>query len=385
MSAVFLWNECFRRGAYGDNHPLSVPRVPLTFDLCRAYEAFSADEVLVARPASDEELCLFHSPEYVDAYRRAERDGRVDAASRERFQLGTQENPYFPNFFTIPATAAGAGLAAAEAVLAGRMAFNPAGGMHHARRGEARGFCFLNDAVLSILRLRRAGWRVLYVDIDAHHGDGVEEAFRDDPAVMTLSLHMDTDWAYPFRGGRFDDHGSAASGYTTFNVPLPRGVHDDEYALLFDAIWAPILAKFRPDGIVLQAGADSLRHDPLAKLRLSTQAYLGIVARVVDQAPRHRDGTPKLLVTGGGGYHPLAVARAWSGVWGLLSGRDLAEALPPAAVAVLRGSAWQPDDDEAAADNFCTSRLDAPCQLAIRRELRDLAYWLPSHPFFSAS
>ncbi len=370
MKAAFLWSELFRRGGYGRHHPLAIPRVPLTYDLLRSFDAFAPGEVVGARPASRQELLGFHAADYVDAYQAAEAAGRVDADVRSRYQLGTLENPYFEGFFTIPAVAAGASVQGAELVLEGRAAFNPAGGMHHARAAAAHGFCFFNDPVLGILLLRGAGWRVLYVDIDAHHGDGVEEAFRGDPSVLTLSLHMDTAYAYPYR--RSGDE-------RAINVPLPPGVHDMEYQLLFDTVWYPALERFCPDAVVLQAGADALFCDPLAKLRLTTQGFLAVVSKIIDSAPRHGDGTPRLLVLGGGGYHPLATARTWCGLWALLAGRDLPDAIPPEGAQCMRQTGWNLDEDEAYFPRLFQRRTDAPLDLPIRAEIRALAGALRRH------
>lgn len=384
--ARFIGSERYRRRAYAANHPLAIPRVALARDLIEAYGAITPGETVPARKAADFELEWFHERRYVAAIKRAEQLGRVRQEHREAFALGTLENPYFDHFFTTPATAAGASIQAAEEVLAGRVAFNPAGGMHHARPGRAQGFCYFNDPALAVLRLRRAGWRVLYVDIDAHHCDGVEEAFRDDPETLTLSLHMDTAYAYPGRGGRLEDVGSAAGGHTTVNVPLPRALTDAEYRLVFDAVWPAALARFRPDAIVLQAGTDMLAGDPLGKWRCTTQTFLAACARIVESAPRHADGTPRVLATGGGGYHPLLVARAWAGLWGILSGRTLPEALPAAGADLLRGVDWDHDEDDAALRlALLAARVEPATTETVRDEVRALAARAQAHPLLAAA
>ena len=369
-----------RQRPYRSSHPLAIPRTSLALDLIRAYGAVADEEFVKARSAAPDELAWFHTPEYLAALRTAEARGRFEEGDRSRFGLGNLENPYFEQIYTIPATATGGSIVAAEALLAGRVAFNPAGGMHHARAGSAQGFCYFNDPVLAILRLKRAGLRVAYVDLDAHHCDGVEAAFADDPDVLTLSLHMDTRYAYPFRGGRLEDAGSARAGHTTINVPLPAGTHDDEYRLVFDAVWPRALERFAPDAIVLQAGADAIFADPLGKLGLSTQGFLDICARVIDAAPRHPDGTPKLMATGGGGYHPLVVARAWTGLWGLLSGRNLPEAIDAVGRAALQAAAWSQDEDKPHFPRFFESRMDALEAGPVRDEFRELARAARAHP-----
>lgn len=381
--ACFVSSGRYRRRAYGTNHPLAIPRVALTHDVVAAYGAITPAETIRARLAADFELEWFHDRDYVAAIRRAEVLGRVKQPYRERYRLGTLENPYFEHFFTTPATATGASIQAAEQVIAGRVAFNPAGGMHHARRGHAQGFCYFNDPVLGVMRLRRAGWRVLYVDIDAHHCDGVEEAFRDDPDILTLSLHMDTAYAYPNRGGTLADCGTARAGYTTINVPLPRALTDGEYRLVFDAVWPRALERFRPDAIVLQAGTDMLAGDPLGKWRCATQTFLAVAEEIVDSAPRHADGTPRLMATGGGGYHPLLVARAWAGLWGILSGRALPAAMPSAGAEALRRVGWDQDDDERFTESLLRSRLDETVDGSIRDEVRDIAGCVSRHPMFA--
>lgn len=384
VNAVLINAVTRRQRPYRNNHPLSIPRTALAIDLIRAYDALNDDELLAGRVAEVEELAWFHAGNYIAAMQAAEANGRLQDGDRELYKLGTAENPYFDHLFTIPARAAGGSIQAAEQVLKGRIAFNPAGGMHHARAASAQGFCYFNDPVLGILRLRQAGWRVLYVDIDAHHGDGVEAAFLDDPEVLTLSLHMDTAYAYPFRGGRLADCGSERGGRTTINVPLPQGTHDAEYRLLFDAVWRPTLEKFRPDAVVLQAGTDMLAADPLGKLRISTECFLDITKTIKDSAPRHADGTPRLLVTGGGGYHPLLLARAWTGLWALLSGRELPEAIPIAGAGVLRKAGWNLDEDEPYFSSLFASRFDHPGPEKISKQIQQLAVDAGRHPYFQA-
>ncbi len=387
--AVFIGSGQYRRPSYGRNHPLAIPRVSLTFDLLAAYDALAANEIVQARKAADHELEWFHTREYVAAVKRAEAVGRVRHEHRERHRLGTLENPYFDQFFTTPATATGASIQAAEAVLEGRVAFNPAGGMHHARPDAAQGFCYFNDAALAIVRLRRAGLRVAYVDIDAHHCDGVEAAFGHDRDVLTVSLHMDTSYAYPGVGGRLDQAGTPESGYTTVNVPLPRDVNDAEYRMLVADIVPRAFARFRPDAVVLQAGTDMIGGDPLGKWHLATETFLHAAEVVLEAAPRHSRGGPALMATGGGGYHPILLARAWAGLWALLACRALPEAIPAAGEALLRAVGWraeEADDDESArgsaerAARMYVSRLDAPAMPAVRAYALALRDRVRAHP-----
>ena len=365
MTARFIASARFASRGYGRNHPLAIPRVSLARELALACGLIEDGEYLEARCASDAELVAFHDPGYVAAVRRAEDARAVAQGDRERYALGTLENPWFEDVYTRPATAAGGSLQAADEALAGRRAFNPAGGMHHARRDRAQGFCYFNDNVLGILRLRAAGLRVLYVDLDAHYPDGVAEALRGDPEVLVLSLHMDTAYAYPKAGGGLDDP-------QVVNLPLPRGANDAEYLHAFDALWPRALERFAPDAVMLQAGTDVIAPDPLGKLAVSTQGFLRAVARVVE-------GAPRLAVTGGGGYHPLLVARAWAGVWALLCGRPLPEPMPAAGAALLAAVDWQHEEEWLGPWMF-ESFGDPVPEARIRAEVRELAACAARHP-----
>ena len=152
--------------------------------------------------------------------------------------------------------------------------------------------------------------------------------------------------------------------------------------MLFDAVWEPALKKFRPDAVVLQAGTDMLAADPLGKLNISTECFLDIAKTIIDASPRHADGTPRLLVTGGGGYHPLLLARAWTGLWALLSGRELPEAIPAAGAEVLRSAGWFADEDEPYFPNLFASRFDHPEQNKISQQIQWLAEDTRHHPYF---
>ncbi len=382
-NAVFIASESYRGHSYGQNHPLKIPRVPLTLDLLDAYGALGPKAYLEARPASLEELGWFHGDAYIAALRRCEERGRVDGESGRRFNLGNFENPYFDKFFTIPSLAAGGSIQGAEQVLEGRVAFNPAGGMHHAMPHKARGFCYINDAVLGILRLRRAGWRVLYFDMDAHHGDGVQFGLDGDPQALTVSFHMDTAYAYPRKGGGTDDIGSSRSAV---NLPFPQGVNDSEYRFAFDALWPEILDRFKPDAIVLQTGTDILREDPLGKFFLSNRLFLDIVASIKERCPRNEAGTPRLLVIGGGGYHPLVLARCWAGVWGVLAGRQLPDTIPELGRRLLEQVRLQTDEDSEREVKIGRCLIDPPRKGPVRAKIRQrVDQLLQGHPIFKST
>ena len=297
----YIASEIYRASRYGSKHPLSIPRVSTTTDLIRAM-GWLDDEVYIDGPvAAPEDLIRFHHPDYVAALRAAERDQDLPAEDRARFGIGRNGNPIYGEVFRRPATAAGSSMLAAELLASGaaRIIHSPAGGTHHGRRDRASGFCYLNDPVLGILRLLDRGCaRVAYVDLDAHHGDGVEAAFADEPRVLTISIHEAGRWPH---SGALEDR---AGGFAR-NLPVPPGFHDDELRLLVEGAVLPLLDAFGPDALVSQAGCDGLADDPLSRLSLSNRGLWDAVAALRPVAPR-------VLVLGGGGDNPWAVPRCWA-------------------------------------------------------------------------
>jgi acetoin utilization protein AcuC len=357
--AAFVGHEIYREAAYGRLHPLMIPRVEVVVDLIRALDGFVPGEYVVSPRATVEELEWFHSADYIAALSTATRIGAVDLATRERYAIGTMENPLFPGVFERASTAVGGSIRAAELALEGRIAFHPAGGTHHGRRDRASGFCYFNDPVFAILRLLRAGVDpVLYVDLDAHHGDGVQEAFADDPRVHTISIHEAGRW--PYTGG-FEDRGGGRS----INLPVPKAFSDAELELLVDDVVLPLADRIAPEALVLTCGADALAGDPLASMALSNVALWDAVERIVGVAPH-------AVVLGGGGYNPWTLARYWTGIWARLSRRHVPENLPEGASSVLRGLACDLIDDEDVDPRWITTLADAPALARVRESVRAL-------------
>ncbi len=361
----FIGSEIYRRSTYGGRHPLAIPRVSTCIDLCRAL-GWLPDSVYIDSPrATPAQLARFHDPAYIDAVQRAEAAQGLAEAEQARFNLGRNGNPIYPEVFRRPATACGASILAGQRLAAAPgVIYSPAGGTHHGRPDRASGFCYFNDPVLAILALLDGGLgRVFYLDVDAHHGDGVQDAFHDDPRVFTLSIHEDRRWpmAAGGSGGRDDRAGGAAR-----NLPVPEGFNDSELAFLMAEAVLPLITDFAPEAVVLQGGVDGLAEDPLSKLALSNGALWRVVAQVRGLAPR-------LLVLGGGGYNPWSVGRAWAGVWATLNGFDIPERLPPAAEAVLRGLAWRHSRGRNPPEAWFTTLADAPRDGPVRDAVRDLA------------
>ncbi|KUF11771.1 acetoin utilization protein AcuC [Pseudoponticoccus marisrubri] len=324
---VFIGSRIYRGSVYGARHPLSIQRVPAVTDLCRALGWLPAERYRISPRAKPRALEAFHTPDYVAALQRAEAEQAVDETVRKRHGLGTLSNPIFAEMFRRPATAAGGGLLAAELVAEGGAVHNPGGGTHHGFPDYAAGFCFLNEPVLTILRLLDMGLdRVAYVDIDAHHGDGVEAAFEGSEQVRVISVHEDARW--PFTGRLQDTGGGAA-----FNLPVARGFNDDGFAFALEQAILPAVEAFKPDAIYLQCGADALTEDPLSRLALSNNAHVAALRALRPLAPR-------LIVSGGGGYNPWSTARCWARIWAELSGQELPDVLPEPARDVLAGLSW---------------------------------------------
>ncbi|GAA5065849.1 acetoin utilization protein AcuC [Roseibacterium beibuensis] len=325
---IFFGSEVYRGSSYGRWHPLRIPRVPTVMDLARAMGWLPTAQYRTSPRAKPAALTLWHTPEYLDALSHAEAVQQVDEAIRDRHGLGTVSNPVFPEMYRRPATGAGASLLAGELLADGGVIYHPGGGTHHAFPDRANGFCYLNDPVLAILSLKRAGARrVAYIDIDAHHCDGVEHGFAGDPETLLISTHEERRW--PFTGVLDEDGGG-----NCLNLPLPRGLNDSEMAEIRERLILPALAGFAPDAIVLQCGADAVEEDPLSRLALSNNAHFDILRGIMAL------GCPRLLVLGGGGYNPWSVGRLWTGIWATLNGHDIPDRLPPESEAALRALHW---------------------------------------------
>lgn len=354
-----IGSEIYRKSRYGAKHPLSIPRVSLALDMIRALGWLDESDYHDGPVARPEQLHRFHHPDYVDALQRAERDQSLSEAERARWNIGAGGNPIYAEVYRRPATAAGSSLLAAELLAGGAsVVHHPAGGTHHGRPDRASGFCYLNDPVLAMLRLLELGVTpIAYVDLDAHHGDGVEEAFADDPRVLTVSIHEEGRWP---RTGTIE---RAERLTAAVNLPVPKGFHDDELAYILETAVLPLVVDHAPAAVVVQCGVDGLAEDPLSGLMLSNGAYWRAVELLRPLAPR-------LLALGGGGYNPYAVARAWSGIWGRLNGFTPPDRLPPEGEAVLRAIRWRHSLGRNPPEAWLTTLADPQRGGAIRSEVR---------------
>ncbi|MBM7058520.1 MULTISPECIES: acetoin utilization protein AcuC [Streptomyces] len=313
--AQLMWDDAVTGYDFGDTHPMDPVRLALTMGLVRAFGLDTAVDLRSARPLGDSSLRLVHRQDYVAAVRAASANPR---AADQNYGLGTVDDPAFTGMHEASALIAGLSVGAAEAVWRGETehAVNFTGGLHHAMPGSAAGFCVYNDPALAIARLLELGAeRVAYVDVDVHHGDGVQAAFWEDPRVLTISLHEHPRTLFPQTGwpeetGAGDGEGSAV------NVALPAGTGDAGWLRAFHAVVPELLADFRPQVLVTQHGADTHFEDPLAHLAVSLDAQRAVMESCHRLAHEHADG--RWVALGGGGYAVVdVVPRSWTHLVGI--------------------------------------------------------------------
>ena len=377
MRPLYIGSEIYRHSSYGRNHPLSIPRVTVCTDLCRAMGWLDDAQYRNSPMAEPDEVQRFHHPDYIEAIRCAERDQSVDEATRVRHRLGVGDNPVYPEMYRRPMTGAGGLMLAATLTASGEasVVHCPGGGTHHGRPDRAAGFCYLNDVVLALLVWREMGLhRIAYVDIDAHHGDGVQDAFADDPLVFTFSIHEAMRWPQRLHPPGTDPRGSGLAadraGGAARNFPVPAGLNDSEMRLLIEQAVLPLLRAHQPQAIFLQCGADALEDDPLSRLGLSNNAHCEIAGHLRGIALARRI---PLIVSGGGGYNPFSTGRAWACVWATLNDIAIPEHATPEAEAVLRALHYPRAAGRNPPLRWLTSLRDAPREGDVREPVRLLA------------
>jgi acetoin utilization protein AcuC len=320
---LFYYSDAFAGYNFGPQHPLKPRRLGMTYDLLNSYGVFdTALEVVEPQHADEAEVAETHSVDYLEALSRMDRDGMIPQA--QRYGVGTGDVPFFPEIYGSSLLYTGASAQAAQAIIdgagGGKVAFNISGGLHHAHYARAAGFCVLNDCAVALRRLRRKFSRVAYVDIDVHHGDGVQELFFDDPSVLTISLHQTGRTLFPGTGYTDEIGVGAGEGYAV-NLPFAPYTEDETWIEAWRAGALPILRAFDPEAIVLQMGTDTHALDPLAHLCLTAQGWLEAVKDV--QAL----GKP-IVAVGGGGYNLTTVTRMWTLAVTTLAGIDVSDTVP---------------------------------------------------------
>lgn len=349
MGISFSYTEKMQEYDYGGGHPLKMVRLKLTHELLKAYGVFNHEGVVFVEtmPASLKDVEAVHSREYIDVLKGVDNGILPDDPSR--YGLGYGDNPAFKGVYAGSILSTGASLQAAKLIHLGKSnaAFNIAGGLHHAMPGRASGFCYINDPAVAIQYLVGKGLKVAYIDIDAHHGDGVQKIFYETDRVLTISLHEDGHYLFPGTGFP-EEAGSGKGRGFSVNLPLLPGTGDDVFTWGFFELVPPLIAAYRPDIIVTQLGCDSFATDPLAHLNITTNGFTKMVEWF------KKSGIPWVGL-GGGGYDVTNVARAWSLAFSIMAGIDLQDELPASYISLLK-------------DNGLSGKLlrDEPLQLAAK-------------------
>ena len=312
--AAFIYSPELEKYSYPPEHPFNTIRPKNTREIVSSMGLLSGDGRSEVAPVPVERMVLkkFHSARYLHALKKAS-PRRWDAEAFD-MGIGTEDCPIFERLYGYAVLAAGGTLVAAERILAGTadVAFNPSGGFHHAGPERASGFCYINDVALACTILAEAGKRVLYLDVDVHHGDGVVYAFYDRRDVMTISLHENPKLLFAGTGFENEIGKGEGTGYCV-NVPLPIGTYDEAYMKAFNSIARPLIEAYRPDVIVFELGADALAGDPLGHLYLTNNVYADIINYLLSL-------NKPILATGGGGYNIDNTVRAWALAWCVLCG-----------------------------------------------------------------
>ncbi len=324
--AAFVYEDALSRHVLRPDHPMRPARLQHTFDLLRGYGAFdgSSSRLAPPRPATEAELRLLHTPQYIAAVRGFSLG--LSGHDPRRFNFSAQgDNPVYRGMYEAAALSTGATLVAAELVASREVevAFSIAGGLHHAAPDHASGFCVFNDPAIAIKYLLAQGLRVAYVDIDAHHGDGVQHAFYDNPRVLTISVHESGRHLFPGTGFVSELGFGEGKGYSV-NLPLYPYTDDEVYLWAFLEVAPPLLRAFAPDVLVTQLGIDSYHRDPLTHLQLTSGGYVEVVRELARLALPGKGW----LALGGGGYDLGAVARCWTLAYGVMLDVEWPDQLP---------------------------------------------------------
>ena len=323
MRTAFIYTDRYADYDYGLAHPLKILRLKLTYELIRAYGLLSLPSMRLVetREATEEELSLFHSRDYLDVLKRGSQGSPVGDSFM--YGLGPGDNPIFEGLWEWSLLATGASIQSGQLVVEKEadIAFNIAGGLHHALGDRASGFCYVNDPVIVILRLLNRGKRVAYIDIDAHHGDGVQRAFYGTNRVMTISLHESGNFLFPGSGFEHEMGEGEGMGFS-INVPLHPFTDDETYLWTFEEVVLPLIGGFKPEVMVTQLGVDTFYSDPLAHLCLTTNGYTKVIEKL-------KDISIPWVALGGGGYEVANVAKAWTLAWAIMNDVDLSDDLPP--------------------------------------------------------
>lgn len=321
-NSTFIYDEALSSYSIGDTHPMKPIRLSYVAELLQSYGLFNSPKTTMIKPqtASEEDLLAFHTPEYINAVKNFNINTNYNTPNK--FNLGYGDNPIYPDMYASATLVVGASILAANHIYSGKYdaIFNIAGGLHHAMPNNASGFCIFNDPVIAIKTLMDFGLKTAYIDIDCHHGDGVQQAFYDTDQVLTISIHESGKYLFPGTGFTNEIGIGKGKGYS-INIPLHPYTNDDIYLEVFENIVPRLIDLFHPDVIVSQLGIDSHYSDPLTHLNLTVQGYSKIVHTI-------KTLNYPWLALGGGGYNLQAVSRAWAKAFSLMANYDLPDEIP---------------------------------------------------------
>ena len=310
MQNFLFTSDIFKGSRYEKGHPLDMDRVWPSVELIQLMGWVKQKQIIKNKPAGIEELAKFHDINYVKALIKAETDQSLSESLKIKFNIGIGNNPIFKEVFSRPASAVKASIEAVEMIATQKAnkILNISGGTHHGRKSQAYGFCFLNDCVLGILKAIELGFsKILYVDLDAHHCDGVQDVFVNNDKVTVISIHEENRWP---KTGTIDD----CKINNIMNFPVPSGFNDSELDFLIKHGVIPFGKKINPDLLIIQAGADMLDGDPQSRISLTNNAYWKAIKDILSLCD-------KSIILGGGGYNPYLTAKAWAGNWALLNNK----------------------------------------------------------------
>ncbi len=311
-----IYTEDFDKYDFGPDHPLRPLRIELTYSLFKKLGLLENKllEILTPRMSTENEIKMVHTASYVEVVKKLSENPNDRSVQPYLYGLGPGDNPIFKGMYEASALVCGASLTAADKVWTDdnfRVTFNPAGGLHHAMANKASGFCIFNDIAVAIKHLKKLkkDIRVAYVDIDCHHGDGVQAIFYEDPNVLTVSFHQDGRWLFPGTGFIKESGAGAGEGFS-LNFPLLPNTNNKMFLKIFRATVPKILETYRPDILVTQLGVDTYYRDPLTQMGLSLEAYRHTAQTLKTCALEYCND--KWLAVGGGGYLLSVVPRAWT-------------------------------------------------------------------------
>ena len=314
MNSAFIYSKECSKFKPPKGYPWSVQRTEATFQLCKKLNLLDRDwiRVFTPEPAKESELYAFHDKKYIEILKKANQG--IFKEEWLKLGLGTTECPVYKGVYDYHLLAAGATLLGVDLIEGGEsdIVFNPTGGFHHAGKDFASGFCYINDVVLAARRWLDRKKRVLYVDIDAHHGDQVQEAFYASSKIMTISFHESGKTLFPFKTGFKNELGKGRGKGYNINIPLPTNTSDDEFLWAFERIFPPLIKSFKPDVVIAALGADGLSSDPISNLQLTNASYSEAIKMIVEHSP-------KILALGSGGYVLENVVRTWTLEWSIMN------------------------------------------------------------------